>query len=113
MVVCDEWLNSFEAFHNWAMESGYHEKLTIDRIDGDGNYEPSNCRWVTRTVQSVNRTYSNTQTGHRGIRFSNDNPNIFRATIKVRQKSIHLGTFHLLEDAIAARKEAELKYFGI
>ena len=53
--VCDEWLTLFEPFYEWAMSHGYHEGLTIDRIDNDGNYEPCNCRWVTNKVQSNNR----------------------------------------------------------
>ena len=54
--VCDEWKNDFATFRSWAMENGYDDGLTIDRIDTDGNYEPSNCRWVTHKVQ--NRNYS-------------------------------------------------------
>lgn len=53
--VCEEWDNSFEAFYDWAMSNGYSDDLTIDRIDTDGNYEPSNCRWATKAVQSANR----------------------------------------------------------
>ena len=53
--VCDEWLNSFENFYNWAINNGYQEGLTIDRIDVDGNYEPSNCRWVTTKEQQFNK----------------------------------------------------------
>jgi hypothetical protein len=45
--VCDEWKNNFVAFYNWAMTHGYKEGLSIDRIDNDGNYEPSNCQWLT------------------------------------------------------------------
>ncbi len=52
--VCDEWNNSFQQFYDWAMANGYDDSLTIDRIDNDGNYEPSNCRWVTMKVQSNN-----------------------------------------------------------
>lgn len=52
--VCLEWRNSFENFRDWAMENGYKENLTIDRIDTNGNYEPSNCRWSTYKVQGNN-----------------------------------------------------------
>ena len=55
ITVCDEWLNSFESFCDWAMNNGYAEGLQIDRIDGDGNYEPSNCQWVTPKVNNNHR----------------------------------------------------------
>lgn len=53
--VCDEWLESFESFYEWAVNNGYKQGLSIDRIDVDGNYEPSNCRWETNKVQARNK----------------------------------------------------------
>ena len=53
--MCDEWKNDFQVFYDWAMSNGYEEHLTIDRINNDGNYEPSNCRWVTVKEQNQNK----------------------------------------------------------
>jgi hypothetical protein len=60
--MCDEWLNSFDAFKEWALQSGYERGLTIDRIDNDGNYEPSNCRWATTLEQNNNRKSNRIET---------------------------------------------------
>lgn len=54
ITVCDEW-NDFLNFYNWAINNGYEEGLSIDRIDVNGNYEPSNCRWVTSEIQANNQ----------------------------------------------------------
>lgn len=57
--VCEEWKEDFMNFYNWAMKNGYDEHLTIERIDNDGNYEPSNCKWATIQEQLKNRNLSN------------------------------------------------------
>lgn len=53
--MCKEWLNNFETFRDWALNNGYKEELSIDRINVNGNYEPSNCRWVDNKTQCNNR----------------------------------------------------------
>lgn len=61
VIVCTEWSNSYKSFREWALECGYSETLTIDRKDFTGNYEPSNCRWVTledNNKESFERHYS-------------------------------------------------------
>lgn len=56
ITVCDEWANDYSTFAEWARQNGYSDELTIDRIDVNGNYEPSNCRWATIAEQSRNKT---------------------------------------------------------
>lgn len=53
--LCDEWHN-FATFREWAIQNGYKDNLTIDRIDVHGIYEYSNCRWVDRVTQANNRS---------------------------------------------------------
>lgn len=53
--ICSEWLNDREKFIEWSLSNGYKNNLSIDRIDVNGNYEPSNCRWATNEVQLENR----------------------------------------------------------
>jgi len=53
--ICDEWRNSYQKFYDWAINNGYVEGLTLDRINVNGNYEPTNCRWVTKTIQNRNK----------------------------------------------------------
>ncbi len=75
ITICDEWLNKengFINFYNWAMSNGYDDTLSIDRIDENGNYEPSNCRWANNIMQSNNR--KNIQ--YIGIKLSSDDNDI-------------------------------------
>lgn len=55
ITVCDDWNDDFIPFMEWALENGYEEGLTIDRIDNELGYNPDNCRWATAKQQSNNR----------------------------------------------------------
>ena len=55
IAICDEWQTSYKCFRNWAIDNGYRDDLTLERIDNDGKYEPKNCTWITKSQQSDNR----------------------------------------------------------
>lgn len=53
IMVCEDW-QKYEPFKKWALDNGYTNELTIDRINVNGNYEPSNCKWSTYSEQNSN-----------------------------------------------------------
>lgn len=76
--ICDEWLNDYMNFRNWALDNGYNDTLTIERIDYTKNYCPENCTWITQQEQTQNSSHNHYLT-------LNDK------TMTITQWSIYLG----------------------
>jgi hypothetical protein len=53
VTICSEWLDSVSTFVKWGMSNGWEPGLTIDRVDSAGNYEPSNCQFLTRSKNTL------------------------------------------------------------
>lgn len=100
--VCKEW-EDFTAFYSWALNNGYQDDLTIERIDNDGDYCPSNCKWATQQEQSLNKTHLPSKTGYVGVRYR---ANRYQAEFTRKCVAHYVGRFKTAEEAAAARAEA-------
>lgn len=102
--VCKEWTNDYQKFKEWALNNGYDDNLTIDRIDPDGNYEPSNCRWISQTAQNgrLRRNYS---TGYIGVTFveRKGGDTFYQPSIRNSKRAIYLGKYKTAIEAAFAR----------
>lgn len=98
--VCKEWQDDFILFYNWAISNGYDDNLSIDRIDNDGDYEPDNCRWTNRYIQSQNTVMlrKNNTSGYRGVTLV-PSTGRWSSCIQVNNKRIRIGTFDTREEA--------------
>lgn len=97
--VCDEWIKDKNSFFTWAINNGYQEGLSIDRIDNDKGYYPDNCRWTTDSEQNINKHYKRSKSGYKNIELINKK---YRVEIK-RQKNIRQSKALSLEKAITLR----------
>ena len=106
--VCDEWLDKQTgavAFYEWAMNNGYRDDLSIDRIDVNGDYCPRNCRWVNNTVQARNKRPYNNMLGYPGIH--RERSGRYSARITINGEAISLGTYNTPEEAAEAYRSAK------
>lgn len=95
IIVCPRWDKSFLHFYVWAKNNGWKKELTIDRIDNNKNYEPRNCRFITREKNTINRRLlqKNNISGYRGVSFDKDTQK-YRAYINIENQRRYLGYFN-------------------
>lgn len=100
--ICSEW-KDYTNFKEWSLLNGYSDELTLDRKDYTGNYEPSNCRWVTFQVQAENQRliYKTNTSGYKGVSFHKHSQK-WRATISILNKKKHIGFYETKEAAALA-----------
>jgi len=107
---CKGW-DDYIVFRDWSLENGYSDELSIDRIDNDKGYYKDNCRWATREEQQRNiNKQKNNKVGYKGVYYCNTYYK-YVSKLYCNGKTNHLGYFDNIDEAIKARKEAELKYW--
>lgn len=125
--VCEEWEKSYTAFREWALENGYQETLTLDRIDSDKGYCPENCQWISKAENSkkaahgINRENPQNKI-HEGIphyfvyqipekKFGEFNRDCGLNGIEsaLKRYGVLVGMFHRYHDALVFRDQKEEK----
>ena len=108
ITICERW----DSFENFISDMGRRpaDELTLERVDNDGNYEPSNCKWATRTEQSRNRRRQSRNTS--GVTGITKRGKHWLAKITVNYKQIYLYQGKDFNLACRVRKDAEQKYWA-
>lgn len=109
ITICPEW----ETFAGFIKDMGKRPspKHSIERIDNDGNYEPSNCKWATQHEQVLNMGLRNdNKLGVKGVVFD-ENRKKYRVNVWLNGRQKFIGRFNTLEDAVTARRLAVSKYY--
>lgn len=107
ITVCEEWLgvNGFINFYNWAINNGYEDGLTLDRIDVNGNYCPENCRWANYKEQVLNRRMNkNNTSGYVGVKFHKGRQK-WTSDVGINYKKKCLGYYETKREALEARNK--------
>lgn len=111
ITICDRWINSFRDFYN-DVAYHYNDNLQLDRVDNDGNYEPSNVRWVTQQQNGMNRRGATRSTsGYKGVSW-NGGKGKWVAQIGLNGKKQHIGYFLDERAAAKAYNTYALEWFG-
>lgn len=91
ITMCAAWKDDFMAFYNWAINNGYKKGLTIDRIDSNKNYEPTNCRWVTTKEQNRNLSTNHKYTYNNKTKCLGEWAEIYNISINTLRSRIRSG----------------------
>jgi hypothetical protein len=98
--TCCEWENSFENFYTWSLSNGYQDGLTLERIDNNKGYSPSNCKWISQTEQLLNRRttlYATIKGETKTLKEWSETSGIKYATLRCRKTNYNWPDERLLE----------------
>ena len=101
ITICKEW-DDYIVFKDWALNNGFHKKLSLDRKDNNKSYSPNNCRWVDKFTQCANKR-KKTDTKNKYIGIHHTPSDTWVAVIDVKRKRITLGTYPTENEAVEVR----------